>query len=333
MNEINASGRIRKRKTKPDYEVSLERTWWIGAGYAFFPIPAEDLVGVEASLREMARERQLTGLVIMATEGLNMTLAGNKQDLEIMENQIRGWAKQSDWEFKWSQANTAPFRRFQVKTRDEIVTIGLPETHPPGPKNHHLSPEEWDRVLKEESEEIVLIDTRNAYETEIGKFKGALTPEIEEFTEFPKYFEELKIPKDKKVLIYCTGGIRCEKGILAVQEKGYENVFQLQGGILKYLEEFPNSEFEGECFVFDNRVAVDQNLAPTQVYTLCPKCGQPAKEEINCVRCDKIFKICHHCMKEAELKPMTCSKNCDHHWELSPGKKGKTQKRKIFFRV
>ncbi|NJL25760.1 MAG: hypothetical protein HC902_11680 [Calothrix sp. SM1_5_4] len=122
---------------------------------------------------------------------------------------------------------------------------------------------------------------------------------------------------DKKVLIYCTGGIRCEKAILAMHELGYKNVHQLGGGILNYLKEYPKGEFEGECFVFDYRVAVDQNLQPTRRYQLCPHCGQPANTEVSCTQCEAKSVICHHCIEERSIT--TCSKNCAHHAKIGSG--------------
>jgi UPF0176 protein len=194
---------------------------------------------------------------------------------------------------------------------------------PPDGKNHHLSPAEWNRVMKEETD-YVMIDTRNWYEHKIGTFKGALNPDIEKFTDFPEYIEAQGIEKDKKMLIYCTGGIRCEKGILELQKQGYDNVFQLDGGIINYMKEFPNDQFEGECFVFDHRVALDQNLAPSIKYGLCPHCGQPSEIKIECKRCDSEELICVDCGKE-EFKKDTCSKNCAYQYELHPNKKGAKQ--------
>jgi UPF0176 protein len=169
-----------------------------------------------------------------------------------------------------------------------------------------------------------MIDTRNWYEYKIGTFQGALNPDIEKFTDFPEYIEKQGISKDKKMLIFCTGGIRCEKGILELQQQGYEKVYQLEGGILNYLAQYPRDEFKGECFVFDHRVAVDQNLSPSKNYVLCPHCGQPGDTSIVCKRCDHEDKICESCA-QLTYKKETCSKNCAHQWELNPGRKGLRQ--------
>lgn len=158
-----------------------------------------------------------------------------------------------------------------------------------------------------ESEDTVLLDTRNSYETAIGKFRGAVDPGIEAFHEFPGFIQKAGLPKNKTVMMYCTGGIRCEKALLEMEKQGYEHVYQLEGGILAYLEQFPDKNFEGECFVFDHRVAVDQHLRPSTVYGLCPHCGHAGNVEIRC-SCGTVQKVCSTCYSTASRK--TCSKRC-----------------------
>lgn len=285
----------------------------------------ESLKQIEQDLINKAAELDIRGLIILGTEGFNSTVSAfSAETLNEFKNFIREYFQVPNQLFKDSVSEVAPFRRFQVKQRKEIVTLGTPELHPDSTHNHHLSPEEWNQVLKEESD-WVMIDTRNWYETKIGTFKNALDPKIHAFTEFPKFVEEQKIPKDKKMLIFCTGGIRCEKGILELQREGYKNVYQLEGGILNYLAKFPNDQFEGECFVFDHRVAVDQNLSPSKRYALCPHCGQPGETKITCAHCDSESVICEDCHKKAHVGE-TCSKNCAHHHEINPKKKGHRQK-------
>lgn len=276
-------------------------------------------------LEELAAAHNCRGLIIIGHEGFNATVAAKSiETLEKYKEGIREYFKVPDLFFKDSESNVSPFRRFKVKIRPEIVTLGDTSLVPYGMdgKNHHLSPSEWNEVMK--NEDHVIIDTRNWYETKIGTFKGALNPMTDKFTEFPKYLESNNIPKDKKVLIFCTGGIRCEKGILEVQKQGYENVFQLNGGILNYLKEYPNDQFEGECFVFDHRVAVTQEMQPSAQYKLCPHCGQPGKTVVTCKRCDTVDFICEDCA-QIEFKKDTCSKNCAHHYELHPDRKAKRQ--------
>jgi len=297
--------------------------YFITTFYRF--IRLDDLNRYQLLLETKAAELGIRGLVILGTEGVNSTIAAPSEEaMEIFKNFVREQFQCPDLLFKNSFAPSAPFRRFKVKMREEIVTLGTPDLFPaPEGKNHHLTPDEWNKVLKEETD-FLLIDTRNWYETKVGTFKGAVNPGIDQFTEFPKWLEEQNYKKDQKMLIFCTGGIRCEKGILELQRQGYDNVYQLEGGILKYIEEKPNDQFEGECFVFDHRVAVDQKLEPSQTYKLCPHCGQPAKIKISCKRCDSNALICDECEHKSWVKD-TCSKNCAHHLEMRPDKKGPKQ--------
>jgi len=279
---------------------------------------------LKLSLEELAAKTQTIGLIIVGHEGLNATVASPTVDnLNEFKAGVLQLLDLTDLMFKDSEADVMPFRRFKVKIRNEIVTLGTPELAPDTEKNHHLSPSEWNNVLKNEKD-YVMIDTRNWYETKIGTFKGAVNPKTDQFTEFPKFMEKNNFAKDKKVLIFCTGGIRCEKGILELQRQGYDEVYQLEGGILNYLKEYPNDQFEGECFVFDHRVAVDQNLAATEKYKLCPHCGQPADTPVECKRCDTHTAICEDCAT-LTWKQDTCSKNCAYQYELHPDRKGERQ--------
>jgi UPF0176 protein len=296
-------------------------SYHISAFYYFTPV--ENPEALKQELEEIAQRLKLCGLVILGPEGINSTLAAPTPEAsQEIKNWIMSTFKKPDLLFKDSKCESAPFARFSVKIRSEIVTLKTPELTPDMRANHHLSPEEWDRVLKEE--DILLIDTRNWYEYNIGPFKGAVNPKIDQFTEFPEWIEQQNYDKNKKMLIFCTGGIRCEKGILEMQRRGFNNVYQLEGGILNYLEKKPGDQFQGECFVFDHRVAVDQNLQPSKRYKLCPHCGQPAEVKIDCGRCDSEAFVCVDCLKKPYVAE-TCSKNCAYHFERFPGKKGQKQ--------
>lgn len=295
----------------------------IAAFYHFGPIPSERLNPLSAKIEKLGRAMGLRGLIILAFEGINGTISGPDRDAvtEFLV-EVAAIIEFPVFTPKWSEADFPPFRKFKVRLRKEIVTLGKPEVQPLPPKSPtHLSPAEWDRCLREE--DVVLLDTRNTYETRIGKFKGAIDPKIEEFQEFGRFVEESGLPKEKKILIYCTGGIRCEKAIVEMETRGFQNVYQLDGGILNYLAQRPRASFEGECFVFDNRVAVDQDLAPTAQYKLCPHCGQPADQPIDCVRCDSKAVVCVICLNGDAGR--TCTKNCAHHNRLAPGRKGRNQ--------
>lgn len=307
------------------HDSSAEKAvYFISTFYKFKKDPNPE--ATKTNLEALAAKHDTRGLIIIGPEGFNATVcARTEENLAAFKQAIRDLFAVPDLFFKDSASDVCPFRRFKVKIRDEIVTLGDTTLVPYGMedgKNHHLTPTEWNHVMK--NEDHVIIDTRNWYETKIGTFKGSLNPMTDKFTEFPQYLESKNIPKDKKVLIFCTGGIRCEKGILEVQKQGYKNVYQLHGGILNYLNEFPNDQFEGECFVFDHRVAVDQNMQPTQQYKLCPHCGQPGKKPVDCDRCDTNTLICEDCA-ELEFKQKTCSKNCAHHYELHPERKAPRQ--------
>lgn len=296
--------------------------YYVTTFYKFQPIAQPEQV--KTDLETKADALRIKGLIIIGTEGFNATVACPIQkNFEEFKQFIRDYFQQPELFFKNSESPKSPFRRFKVKIREEIVTLGTPELVPDYQQNHHLSPEEWNKVLKEE-DDFLLVDTRNWYETKIGTFKGAVNPRIDKFTEFPDYVEKHQIPKDKKMLIFCTGGIRCEKGILELQRQGFKNVYQLNGGIINYLKEFPNDQYEGECFVFDHRVALDQNLQPTTQYGLCPHCGQPSSVNIQCKRCDTEELICEDCA-DVEWKKDTCSKNCAYQYELHPERKAPRQ--------
>jgi UPF0176 protein len=277
---------------------------------------------VRKALEEEAGRLGIIGLMIIGVEGFNSTVACDSEaNLAQFKEFICTYFRTPGLCFKDSFADRKPFRKFKVKIRREIVTLATPELIPDSPVNHHLSPTEWNKVLREE-DDFLLIDTRNWYETKIGTFKGAVNPGINKFTEFPAFVEKNNIPKDKKILIFCTGGIRCEKGILEMQEQGFENVYQLDGGILNYLKEYPDAEFEGECFVFDHRVSVTQSLRPSARYGLCPHCGQPAEITINCGCCGTSARICDACQPQ-EWKSSTCSKDCAYRLMMKAKKKFK----------
>lgn len=288
----------------------------IAAFYHFVPIAEGVLDEREAELMTWAEALGVEGLVILAPEGVNATVSaassgssGNNDARARLESFLLKLGERLSVTLvpKWSTSEVRPFRRFKVKQRAEIVTLGRPD-QVPYQRYPHLSPEKWHEALQEPG--VVCIDTRNRYEIEIGKFKGAVDPGTEEFHEFPEFVKTSGLPKDQKILIYCTGGIRCEKAALTFQEQGYTNVHPLDGGILKYLETHPGGgAFEGECFVFDHRVAVNAELKPSNRYALCPHCGGPGDHAFQCVSCKSPAKCCTSC-STMPIQSETCSKNC-----------------------
>lgn len=282
--------------------------------YRFTPLSDAGVARIQSKMEDYATHTGLRGLCLLGKEGVNLTVSGSEPAIAGFKDLLRTELGLNDLVFKDSRNAKHPFLVFKVKIKDEIVTLGRPDLAPTQPVNSHLSPAEWQAAMQDP--DTVVIDTRNDYEVEIGKFKTAIDFKTKEFREFPEAVKNSGIPKDKKVLMYCTGGIRCEKAILAMHEQGYKNVYQLEGGILNYLKEYPFQEFEGECFVFDYRVAVDQELKPTQKYLLCPHCGQPANVPVQCVQCSTDAVICKGC-HTAGLT--VCSKNCAHHLEIGSG--------------
>ena len=289
--------------------------FYVTAFYHFCPFAAEDLPSLQANLLQKCEEFGILGLTLLAPEGINGTVAAQTpESLQLWKQYISTIAK--DVSYKDSTSEKQPFKRNFVKIRDEIVQLGKTDIVPKG-ENNHISPDEWNRMMQEE--DVVLIDVRNDYEIEIGTFKGAIDPKTKTFKDFPKFVATCNIPKDKKVLMCCTGGIRCEKASIEMQQQGYEHVYQLDGGILRYIEEHPHEFFEGECFIFDHRAAVDQNLEASKQYALCPHCGDPGNVRIECVRCDTKAAICKKC--KAKPERMSCSKDCAHKIELGIAKK------------
>ncbi len=274
----------------------------ITAFYAFLPFTQEQLQVIQSDLKQFGADHHMRGLVLLAPEGINGTVSGSDEVITQWKEHLT--EKFGRIIFKDSSADHEVFRRFFVKLKPEIVCFKDENIQPQG-SHKHLIPEEFHRVLQEE--DVVILDARNDYEVAIGKFENAVDPKIRRFHEFPEYVKQSGIPKDKKVLMYCTGGIRCEKALIAMEQQGYENVYQLEGGILAYLQKFPEGKFKGECFVFDHRVAVDQHLQPSQVYGLCPHCGDPGDLQITC-SCGKTQKVCALCSRNETKK--TCSKRC-----------------------
>ncbi len=295
--------------------------------YIFQSLSEENITTLKTQLLQFSD--LVKGLFVISPEGCNATFTGSLSTVKKLENQLTKFF--GHLSFKRSQAHKPVFKRFKIDIREEIVTLGKSNIVPKMERNNHLSPEEWDKTITSDKNTI-LLDIRNIYETKIGRFKKAIDLKMDEFREFPEKAKHL--PKDKKILIYCTGGIRCEKAILHLQDRGYHNVYQLEGGILNYFKKklsLPRKpkdpQWEGECFVFDHRVAVKHNLLPSNTFYLCPHCGQPGKKEIQCINCNNISKICEEC--EERLGYAVCSKNCNYHYKRILKKSSKQQHTKL----
>ena len=289
----------------------MKQTYYTWSLYAFARQDEAALPAVQRELQQLAGELGVKGLVILAHEGSNAMIAATEETyLERYVERLGELLSIEKWDLKKNESECQPYRKMKVQIRSEIVSSKNHTLDPENDGQGHLTPAEWNEVLQS-GDEVAVIDVRNWYETELGMFKGAIDPDTKHFSEFPEYVQNSGIPKDKKVLMYCTGGIRCEKASLEMKSQGYEHVFQLHGGILRYLEQCPEQEFEGECFVFDDRVAVDQKLQPTENFSFCPHCGQPGAEIISCVNCNRSARVCTQCIEKNE--EVTCSHNCAHH--------------------
>lgn len=241
--------------------------------YKFVSLP--DYKDLQKPILDVCLKHNIKGTLLLAKEGINGTIAGLPDDIKEVLSYLRQDERLATLEHKESYADSHPFYRMKVKLKKEIVTMGVPEVDPNAVVGTYVKPEDWNDLISDP--DVLLVDTRNDYEVHIGTFKGAIDPKTKTFREFPKYVEEnFDNTKHKKVAMFCTGGIRCEKASSYMKQQGFEEVYHLEGGILKYLENVPEEEslWEGECFVFDQRVGVKHGLAVGD-YDQCYACRMP----------------------------------------------------------
>ena len=258
----------------------------------------EDYESLRDPLHKVMEENEVKGTLLLAKEGINGTIAGTREGVDVVLAWLRGDPRLTKLDTKESFDTEVPFYRTRVKLKKEIVTMGIDTIDPNDIVGTYVKPKDWNALISDP--EVLLIDTRNEYEVEIGTFKNAINPSTETFREFPQYAKDnLDKNKHKKVAMFCTGGIRCEKSTAYLKSQGFDEVYHLEGGILKYLEEVPEQEtlWEGECFVFDNRVSVNHDLEKGS-YDQCHACRMPITED------DKNHSnfthgvSCHHCHDE-----------------------------------
>ena len=255
----------------------------------------DDFEAFRTPLRELMVKLEVKGTILLALEGLNGTISGSKASIDGVIQFLQDDGRFDNLEIKFSHSEATPFKRLKVKLKKEIVTLGVEHIDPLSSVGTYVTPQDWNALISDP--DVVLIDTRNNYEYEIGSFKGAINPNTETFREFPTYTKDnLEQYRGKKVAMFCTGGIRCEKSTAYLKAQGFDTVYHLQGGILKYLEEVDEDQslWEGECFVFDDRVAVKHNLEQGQ-YDQCHACRYPITDEdkqhphyekgVSCPRC------------------------------------------------
>lgn len=248
----------------------------IAAFYKF--VTLDDYQNRRQPLLHLCQQQQVKGTILLAAEGINGTIAGTRSSIDIVLAYLRSDPHFADLEHKESTATKLPFDRLKVRLKREIVTMGIPTVNPSNLVGTYVKPQDWNELIA--NPDVLVIDTRNQYEVEIGTFAGSISPHTDAFTEFPAYVTAHLDPhQHKQVAMFCTGGIRCEKATSYLLSQGFEHVYHLEGGILKYLEEIPaaQSQWQGECFVFDDRVAITHGLAPG-THQLCWGCGDPISQ-------------------------------------------------------
>lgn len=268
----------------------------VAALYKFASLP--DFRELKPGLLACCEAHGVKGMILLAEEGVNGTIAGPRDGVDAVLAHLRSDDRLTDLEHKESASADQPFLRMKVRLKKEIVSLGVPGTNPNERVGQYVSGREWNELIADP--EVLLVDTRNDYEVELGTFEGAIDPKTKTFREFPEYVQEHFDPeKHKKVAMFCTGGIRCEKASSYMLAQGFEEVYHLKGGILKYLEEVPEDEsaWRGECFVFDERVTVDHDLQPGN-YELCRGCRNPISEADKASQEFEEGVCCPHCFAE-----------------------------------
>ncbi len=267
----------------------------VAAFYRFFNV--DSCAELKAALAEIVRDADIYGTILIAPEGINGTVAGSHHHIDRLRQFFLADKRFLGMEYKESVSTTNPFIRRHIKIKKEIVTMNVPGIEPMKVTGRHVSAREWNELIADSS--VVVLDVRNSYETAIGKFDRAIDPQLDNFSEFPAFVEKNLNPQiHKRIAMSCTGGIRCEKASAYLAQQGFDEVYQLNGGILRYFEDTPraDSTFRGECFVFDHRVAVGHDLKPGS-YEMCFNCRAPVsaedkmsplyQEAVSCSRCAK----------------------------------------------
>lgn len=276
-------------------------------------VPLQNPEELKTWQKELCQRLNLKGRILISSEGLNGTVAGTPAEIDAYMQETSKRVEFADMEWKISWAEEQVFPKLKVLVRDEIVTLGVIKTGQDvslDKKGDYIEPEEL-LELYEKNKDFIIIDARNNYEAKIGKFKNALTPDIRNFREFPAFVEQISDYKNKTVVTYCTGGVRCEKASAYMREQGFKNVRQLHGGIHEYGEKARGKHFEGEMFVFDKRLHIPVNSENPQAIAQCLFCQTPISRYIDCTRigCPELFICCENCESTYDA---TCSTECMH---------------------
>lgn len=281
--------------------------------YCYAPI--EDAEAFRLEHHNLCLSLNLRGRIIIATEGLNGTVSGTVADCKQYMETLKAEPRFSEIDFKIDYHQGHAFQKLNVRVKPEIVHSGLSQINPIAKTGKHLEPKAF-KALKDQ-DDVVILDVRSNYEHSIGRFKNAITLDMENFRDFPEKVKSLEHLRNKKVVTYCTGGIKCEKASAFLLEQGFSDVYQLHGGIIKYGLEEGGEDFEGKCYVFDNRVAVDVNKVNPKVISKCHVCEKPSDRMVNCANpvCNLHVAICEHC---GEVMEGACSPACMEHPEKRP---------------
>ncbi len=287
------------------------------AFYKFVDLP--DFESRREPILAFCETQNIKGIILLAREGINSTISGEESNIRAVLSYLKADPVFHDLQHKESWTHIKPFRRMKVRLKKEIVTFGVPELNPNVTTGTYVKPEDWNALIQDPN--VVLIDTRNDYEVELGTFEGAIDPKIRKFTELAAWVKEApalcsETTAKPKVAMFCTGGIRCEKSTAYMKSIGYDEVYHLEGGILKYLETIPEKEslWKGECFVFDERVTVDHSLQPGQ-YHLCRVCRQPITVGDEHSKKFELGVSCDHCFDkttdEQKIKARERQRQCE----------------------
>ncbi len=262
----------------------------------------DDPAAIKPGLAQLCCARGVTGTLLLAREGINGTIAGSRDAIDAVLSHIRALPGCADLEWKESTASQPPFARMKVRLKREIVTMGQPDVDPRARVGHYVDPADWNALIT--APDVAVIDTRNDYEVAIGTFQGAVDPQTASFRDFPAWWEANKHRfHNKRIAMFCTGGIRCEKSTNYLLGQGVDQVYHLKGGILKYLEEVPEdqSTWQGECFVFDRRVSVGHGLTEGP-HLLCHACRRPILPQDRSHPAFEEGVACHHCVDETSAE-------------------------------
>ena len=289
------------------------------AFYKFIDLP--DYEERKAPLLALCEQHQVKGLILLAREGINSTIAGAPADVHAVLAYLRQDPLLANLQHKESYADKPPFYRMKVRLKQEIVTMGVPGISPTRMAGTYVKPADWNALIADP--DVVLIDTRNDYEVEIGTFNGAINPHIKTFAELPAWTEHaaqlrMRTGKKPKIAMFCTGGIRCEKSTAFMRAQGFDEVYHLEGGILKYLETVgpEQSQWKGECFVFDERVSVGHGLVPGP-HNLCRACRQPLEDGAQNSPLFEAGVSCPRCHASTSTTQKNSARERQRQWELA----------------